>query len=66
MTKFEQIGINSQYDATTKEEANKAFKWSCDACCNKGMRLDCDKCAIAYTHKLVIAYFDDAERGGVA
>lgn len=38
MTKFEQRGINFQYDATTKEQAQKSFQYSCDCCCNKGMR----------------------------
>ena len=59
MTKFEQIGVNYQYDATSKEAANKAFQRSCECCCNKGMHIDCDHCAIAHTHALVVAYFDD-------
>lgn len=59
MTKFERIGINYQYEANNIKEANKAFQHSCDCCCNKGMRLDCDHCAIAFTHSLVVAYFND-------
>lgn len=55
MTKFEQIGVNRQYDSTNKYEANKSFNHSC----NKGMRIECDKCSIAYVHNLIIAYFDD-------
>ena len=66
MTKFEQIGVTRQYEAATKSEAIKSFAHSCDVCCNKGMRLDCDKCAIAYTNKLVVACFNDMEKGGVA
>ena len=58
MTKFEQRGIN---DATTKEQAQKSFQYSCDCCCNKGMRIDCDHCAISYTHKMVVAYFETKE-----
>lgn len=54
MTKFEQIGVNRQYDST-----NKSFNHSCNCCCNKGMRIECDKCSIAYVHNLIIAYFDD-------
>ena len=61
MTKFEQIGINYQYDASTKEEANRAFKHSCKCCCNRGMHISCDKCAIARAHALVVACFDDIE-----
>ena len=59
MTKFEQMGVNYQYDANNIEEANKAFKHSCNCCCNKGIRIDCDKCAIAHTHALIVAYFND-------
>ena len=60
MTKFEQIGVNRQYDASTKQEANSAFSHSCDCCCNKGMQIKCDRCSIAYVHSLVIACFDDS------
>lgn len=61
MTKFETIGVNYQYAANSKEEANKAFAHSCNCCCNKGMRIDCMTCAIAHTHYMVSAYFDDKE-----
>lgn len=61
MTKFETIGVNYQYAADSKEEAKRAFAYSCKACCNKGMRLDCDRCAIAHTHAMVVAYFADKE-----
>lgn len=59
MTKFEQIGINHQYNSNSISEANKAFNNSCNCCCNKGMHIDCNKCAIAYTHALVCAIFND-------
>ena len=58
MTKFEQIGVNRQYDAESKREAKKAFAHSCHCCCYKGIKLDCDKCSIAHVHSLVIAAFD--------
>lgn len=61
MTKFETIGVNYQYAAGSKEEAKRAFAYSCKACCNKGMRLDCDRCAIAHTYAMVVAYFSDKE-----
>lgn len=64
MTKFEQVGINYQYDATSVREANKSFQYSCDCCCHKGMHLDCDHCAISHVHSLVVAYFND--NGGKA
>jgi hypothetical protein len=58
MTKFEQVGVNYQYDANTKEEANRAFKYSCNCCCQRGLRIECDRCAISCAHNLVIAAFD--------
>lgn len=62
MTKFEQVGVNYQYDARTKEQANRSFSRSCDCCCQRGMHLDCDRCAIACVHNLVIAVFDSIEQ----
>ena len=62
MTKFEQVGVNFQYDATSIEQANRSFAYSCNCCCHKGMRIDCDKCAIAHTHNLVVACFADKEK----
>ena len=50
MTKFEQKGIQLQYSAATKEYAQKVFSYSCDCCCNKGMRIDCDRCSINSVH----------------
>ena len=58
MTKFEQIGVNYQYSANDTQEAQKAFEHSCDCCCAKGMRIECDRCAIAVAHHLVVAAFD--------
>ena len=62
MTKFEQKGIIFQYEADSKKSALDAFKYSCDCCCTKGMKIECDRCAIATVHSLVIAYFDDANK----
>lgn len=59
MTKFEQIGINRLYDCSNKANLNSTFSHSCNCCCNKGMHLECDKCAIAYTHSLLMAIMDD-------
>ena len=30
MIKFERVGVNFQYEATSIEQANKSFKYSCD------------------------------------
>jgi hypothetical protein len=62
MTKFETVGVNYQYDACNKHEADKSMMYSCKCCCEKGMRIECDRCAIAQAHAMVIAYFDDMER----
>ena len=59
MTKFEQIGVNYQYSANSVEEAGRSFRYSCRCCCERGMRIECDRCAIAVAHDLVIAALDD-------
>lgn len=61
MTKFEQRGVQFQYAASTKEQAQKSLAYSCDCCCMKGMRIDCDHCAISCTHEMVMAYFATEE-----
>ena len=61
MTKFEQVGINYQYDADTPQRAKRAFQHSCTCCCNKGIHLECDRCNIATVHNIVMAYFDTKE-----
>ena len=58
-TKFEQVGINIQYSAISKEDALKKFEYSCNVCCTRGMRIDCDHCAIACVHQQIIATFED-------
>ena len=59
MTKFETIGVNRQHDACSEHEARKYFEHSCNCCCAKGMKLNCDKCAVAYVHSLVVACFNN-------
>lgn len=58
MSKFEQVGVSRQYDAVSKEEANHRFSTSCTICCNRGMQISCDRCAIACAHAISIAAFD--------
>ena len=62
MTKFEQVGINHLMDSNCKEEANKTFKLSCDLCCNRGMHINCDRCAIAFNHSMIIAFFEESAK----
>lgn len=58
MTKFEQVGVNYQYNANSTEEAQKSFQYSCECCCKKGIHIECDRCAISVAHNLIVAYFD--------
>lgn len=60
--KFKQRGVDLQYQATSKANANKLFAISCDICCMKGKNIPCDTCEIAVAHSLVIAIFDDMEQ----
>lgn len=62
MTKFEQVAINLQYDAYRKDWAVKQFQQTCYLCALRGRHVDCDKCIIASTHKMVVAIIDDKER----
>lgn len=62
MTKFEQIGVERQLECDSKREALRCFKHSCDVCCYKGMRIDCNKCAISYVHSEVIACFEENQK----
>ena len=48
MTKFEEIGIERQYNSCSKQAAIKAFEKSCDACCKRNMQIDCNKCGALY------------------
>ena len=57
MTKFEQIGVNYQLDCSSAAEARKCFKLSCRSCCNRGMRIECDRCAISQAHDSIVAAF---------
>ena len=58
MTRFEEVGTDIQYSAHSKDQAVKCFKRSCELCCTKGIRIDCDRCAIASTHNSVVEAFE--------
>jgi hypothetical protein len=57
MTKFEQIGVGFQHEAANAYDANRSFRYSCRVCCERGMRIDCDRCAIAAVNALMVAAF---------
>ena len=61
MTKFEEIGVEIQYRAPSKRDANAGFRYSCAVCCTRGMHITCDRCAIAYANRAVVEGFEALE-----
>lgn len=57
MTRFEERGINRQYNACNIREARIAFETSCEICATQGKFINCDRCAIAYVNQLVTEIF---------
>ena len=43
MTYFETVGVDYQYNAKNIKEANKAFEYSCNCCCTKGIHIECPR-----------------------
>lgn len=64
MKQFERIGVNRLLDAHSIEEANAFFENSCECCCSKGRYSDCRRCAISYSHTLIVAYFNEKNSKG--
>lgn len=62
MTKFETIGVEFQFDAVSKHAARNSFRYSCSVCCRHGMRIECDRCAIARAHEIVIESFNEQNK----
>lgn len=63
MTKFETVGVSFQNQAINKNQAIRSFQYSCNCCCTRGMKIDCDYCAINHAHQSTIALLDDLENG---
>ena len=59
MSKFETVGSDRQYGATTRQEADIQYKKSCDLCCMslRANHCDCDHCWIEYAHNYMIEKF---------
>lgn len=59
MTPFEQIGVNYQLQATTPQQAQNSFRYSCESCVSKIRCLykTCNSCAIRQTHMQIMAIF---------
>lgn len=61
MTGFERKGCELQMECESVRQAVKTFEYSCNVCCMKGVRITCDRCAIAATHENVVAAIQDFE-----
>lgn len=61
MTGFEAKGCELQMGSQTVQQAVKNFEISCKICCNRGICISCDRCAIAATHENIVAAIKDAE-----
>lgn len=61
MCKFEQIGAERQYESYSKYEADKNFRISCHICCTRGMKINCEHCAIEVAHSLMVATFERSD-----
>lgn len=62
MNKFEHIGAENQTYANGPKDAERKFLRSCDICCSRGIRSDCDSCPIAEAHRSIMAYYADQKR----
>lgn len=62
MNKFENIGVERQYESINKAEANRNFRISCNICSCRGMHLDCDHCAIAVAHEATLFAFEEVNK----
>jgi len=50
MTAFESRGVELQMECESKSQAEKRFEHSCNLCCKRGLRIECDRCAISVVH----------------
>lgn len=63
MSRFEQLGVSRQEDSVSKADSARSFHRSCAICCARGLRIDCERCAISYAHSMVSAAFDALAAG---
>ena len=57
MTRFEEIGVELQELSRSKREAEKKFQRSCEMCCNWGLPIRCNRCAIDCAHTRMMEVF---------
>lgn len=60
MTRFEQVGVRIQSESRSIQHAKHSFENSCNICCCRGLRIECDTCAIRAAHEQVVACIIDA------
>lgn len=54
MTYFERRGVELQERSETVAQANSRMDYSCQKCCQRGINIDCDHCAIKQTNIVVV------------
>lgn len=52
--RFETIGANLQWNARNAWQAKKLFEHSCELCCLRGLRIECERRHIQAAHDYVI------------
>lgn len=63
MSGFESRGVELQMESTSEFQARKRFERSCDLCCNRGMRIECDRCAIKTAHETFVSILEEIALG---
>lgn len=61
MTYFEQTGVKLQEASDSVREAEQKFRYSCKLCCQKGLTIECERCAINNAHNLTVSVLMDIE-----
>lgn len=57
MTRFEENGVDLQELSSSRREAERKFQRSCELCCNWGLFIHCDRCAIDCAHTRMMEVF---------
>lgn len=62
MTVFEELGIKKQYESESRRDANRNFRYSCYLCCCRGVKIDCNRCAIQIANDEINEIYDEIEK----
>lgn len=52
--KFIDKALELQYRAENAPQAAKMFEYSCKLCCERGIRLECDRCPVRFAHESIM------------